>query len=416
MDFELSFLFLEALKAGLDDNKVYWDKNITSSQWLEMFKKASDQHLLPILYESVRTCHSFQKTGQEVTKVYKPIVIQSVLTQTVKTTEFLNLYQYLLSNDLQPVVVKGLICRNLYPQPDQRISNDEDILINPDDFMKYHNLLLKYGMKLTNENQNINEDYEVSYYMPNTTLCIELHKYLFPTDSQVYDQYNTFFKGAYQRAIKENVNEVMVATLEYTDHLLYLICHALKHFVHSGVGIRQVCDIVIYANTYGSKINWNKLIESCQKIKAIDFMVSVFDIGKRYLNFSDEKSLYPEYLKSKDVDSFDMLNDILSGGVYGATDDTRLHSGTITRNALENSHSNENKDLLLKYSSLFKTLFPSKDYMQREFAYLNKHSYLLPLAWFQRIYRYLKKNQDYKHSLKLADARLELLKKYKIIK
>lgn len=32
-----------------------------------------------------------------------------------------------------------------------------------------------------------------------------------------------------------------------SDHLFYLICHALKHFYHSGFGIRQVCDILLFA-------------------------------------------------------------------------------------------------------------------------------------------------------------------------
>lgn len=32
-----------------------------------------------------------------------------------------------------------------------------------------------------------------------------------------------------------------------TDHLLCLLCHAYKHFLYAGFGIRHVCDIGIFA-------------------------------------------------------------------------------------------------------------------------------------------------------------------------
>lgn len=414
MNTSLVLQFLEALKLSLNGERVEWNHEITSSQWLQLLKKASDQHLLPLIFDTVYSCHSFQETGKEALSVYKPIVIQSVLTQTIKTDQFLNLYQYLVLHKLHPIVVKGLICRNLYPNPDARVSNDEDILIEPQEFLKCHYLLLKYGMKMTDEDIDIDKSYEVSYYMPNTTLCIEVHKYLFPTDSYVYKEYNAIFKDVYEKTITEDINGIFVRTLSHTDHFIYLICHALKHFVHSGVGIRQVCDIVMFANKNGVNINWNQVVESCRKLNAFDFMIVLIDIGKQYLNFDENISNYPKLFENKNIDSLDMLNDIMSGGVYGALDDTRLHSGTVTKNYLENG-SYKNR-ALGRIISLYKTLFPRLDYMKKEYSFLNKYPFLILYAWGNRIYKYLRKSKDYKQSLKIAEQRMQLLRKYKIIK
>ena len=38
-----------------------------------------------------------------------------------------------------------------------------------------------------------------------------------------------------------------IRILAPTDHLLCLLCHAYKHFLYAGFGIRHVCDIGIFA-------------------------------------------------------------------------------------------------------------------------------------------------------------------------
>ena len=54
--------------------------------------------------------------------------------QSRKTGEFLQLYQKLAEAGLTPLVVKGLVCRSLYREPDYRASGDEDILIPAEQF------------------------------------------------------------------------------------------------------------------------------------------------------------------------------------------------------------------------------------------------------------------------------------------
>ena len=92
--------------------------------------------------------------------------------------------------------------------------------------------------------------YEVPYGKKGSLIYIELHKSLFPPESDAYGDLNRFFENVYTDAIEIKIDNTDIRTMGYTDHLFYLICHAFKHFLHSGFGIRQVCDIILFANAY----------------------------------------------------------------------------------------------------------------------------------------------------------------------
>lgn len=74
-------------------------------------------------------------------------------------------------------------------------------------------------------------------------------------------------------------------TMNHTDHMLFLICHSLKHFIHSGFGIRQICDMVMFANAYGSDIDWPYIMKKLENIHGDVFWINLAAIGERYLGF-----------------------------------------------------------------------------------------------------------------------------------
>ena len=56
---------------------------------------------------------------------------------------------------IQALVVKGIVCRNLYPKPDYRVSGDEDVLIPAEQFDVCHQALTRYGMKISDPSQDM---------------------------------------------------------------------------------------------------------------------------------------------------------------------------------------------------------------------------------------------------------------------
>lgn len=412
---ENKILFLEALKAALQDKQVQWSEDISAEQWDKLFQYASSHNIASMIYEAVYTCPAaatiLPQTIQQITNQ----VLRNVTKQYIRTSEFLRLYEYLCANGIQPIVVKGIICRNIYPKPEYRISGDEDLWIQEEQFEKCHQLLLDYGMQLSMPNIDIEHSYEVAYGKPKSQIYIEIHKHLFPPESDIYGDYNRFFETEWNQKITVEIDGKTIYTMTHTSHLFYLICHAFKHFLHSGVGIRQVCDIVMFAHTYGKEIDWDDIYEKCKEIRADVFATALFQIGQKYLGVSTEQVGMTEKWFQIEIDETDLLDDLLDAGVYGDSNSNRIHSSNITLNAmLADKRGKKQKGKILK------AVFPSRKELWAKYPYLRKYPFLLPIAWIQRIWDYYKKLKTTKGSatktIQVGNERIALLKKYKIIK
>lgn len=412
---KINGLFLMALKASLKNKTVSWEGDISAKEWEQLFTLAKEHHVLPMIYEAVFRCPAAGQTAGTVLPMCKRQMIQNVMMQTLKTEEFSKLYNHLKKAQVQPLVVKGIICRNLYPNPDYRISGDEDILTGAEYFETMHEAMLQFGMQLMEPEKDIEKEYEVSYNKQGSPIYIEAHKTLFSPESDAYGDLNKYFADVWKNKKVITINGTEYFTLGDTDHLFYLICHVFKHFLHGGFGIRQVCDIVLYANTYGKSIDWKKLLKNCREIRAEKFTAALFQIGEKYLTFDKEKAGYPKEWQQISVDETAMLEDLIAGGVYGGAQMSRKHSSNMTLQAVSaQKQGKKQKNFVLK------TIFPSARDLQGRYPYLQKKPYLLPAAWASRILRYRKEiksapDNQAAEAVKIGNQRIELLKRYEII-
>ena len=130
----ISNKMLEAFRCFLNGEKVLWEDSMSEEDWSDLFRLSQHHQILPMIYETVYTCPSFASCPPEMVQMLKGQVIRQVMTQSRKTEEFLELYSRLTEKGLTPLVVKGLVCRELYPEPDYRCSGDEDVLIPEEQF------------------------------------------------------------------------------------------------------------------------------------------------------------------------------------------------------------------------------------------------------------------------------------------
>ena len=373
-----------------------------SVDWPAVFALAGQQKLLPIVFEAVRKTPAAAENAALFAAVKQQVIAQ-VLHQTVRASEFAALYQTLRAAGLHPVVVKGQLCSRLYPLKDHRISADDDLYIPDAGFMACHEQLLANGLATDTPADELPTADEVSYTKNGSPLYIELHRHLFDSAEDAHDELNHFFA---------DLNPVEIdgfLAMPPHEHLLYLILHAYKHFVRSGIGLRQFCDIVLWAREYHAKIDWQRLYDQCASVHAVTFAAAAFRIARDYLSIDFDLSA--PWDDSIDVEP--LLHDTLCGGVYGSNDYTRLHSSTVTLNAVKASRTGEKSNVL-------STVFPKREYLERRYPYLKKRPYMLPVAWVQRIAHYASEKQSgadssASGSIKLAKERIELMKQYDIM-
>lgn len=408
-------LFLEAFKASLENKQVDWDFEIAPDEWVLLFQKAEIHQVLPLIFEAIYASPAAKAMGANFFMPYRRKMMQQVMLQIRKTEEFMNLYRYLRAKDLHPLMVKGITCRQLYPNPDYRSSSDEDMLIKPREFKEAHKAMIEYGMVTSVEDRNLKAQYEIPYVKSDAPLYIELHKSLFPPESEAYGELNDFFKDVHAKAISINVQGMDILMMEYTENLFYLICHAFKHFLHSGFGIRQVSDMMMFANAYGKYIDWTTVLQNCKEIHADKFAVALFKIGENYLGFSPEKACYGESWKAVSIDERPLLKDLLVGGIYGDSDMSRKHSSSLTLNAVQAQKSGKKVK-----TNVLKAIFPTMSSMTNKYPYLEKYPFLLPVAYGSRIVKYGKESKSMhgnkaSESIKIGNQRIELFKRYDIL-
>lgn len=390
--------FLNIAKAAISGTEI----STEAVDWPAIFTLANQQKLLPIIFEAVRQSDAAKENAALFAAV-KQQVISQVLNQVVRSAEFADLYKKLRASGLHPVLVKGVLCSCLYPLKDHRISADDDIYVQDRELLASHERLLAEGLTTDTPADELPTADEVSYLKEGSPIYIEMHRHLFDSSEDAHDELNHFF---------EDIQPIEVdgfLAMPPHEHLLYLILHAYKHFVSCGIGLRQFCDIGLWAQAYHEQIDWRRLHDQCASVHAATFAAAAFKIARGHLGI--EFGLPTPWEASIDVEP--MLHDTLCGGVYGSNDYTRLHSSTVTLNAVKASRVGEK-------SSVLSSIFPKKEYLERRYPYLKKHPYLLPVAWIQRIVHYAGEKQTSADnsaagSIKLAKERIELMKMYDII-
>ena len=397
-------LFAQALAAAIRGDRVNWDGVCGQQEWKDLFLLTQQHRVVPLILEAVYACPDFGSAEQPV---WKREAMMHSANQTTRTAVFEEIYGTLTHADLQPVVMKGIVCRRLYPNPDQRISADEDLLLPSDQFAKAVALLQEFGWRKLDPQASPDQDFEIGMLSPQG-LLLELHKMPFSPDGIAVESCNAFFDHVHENAVHDDG----LLTMCPHDHMLYLLLHGYKHLIHSGFGLRQVCDILLWAERHGSKIRWDVLWEQCDRVRCLKFAQTVFAVAQVYLGFDPQKAQMgslPENLPCQDL-----MEELVQAGIFGTATGSRIHSASITLHAVEADRMGERRSVL-------RTVFPKRADLEGRYLYLRKHPILLPVAWCSRLGQYAlevlrpRQNNSPAESLALGAKRKQLLQSLDII-
>ena len=405
-------IFLDILKSAMTQTSYESKDEIGLSLWEQVYDISQKQQLAPLIYQQIFSDKSFLTSDANFQNFWKMDTLNQAGNQARKSALFLITSDQMRQNGLTPLVVKGIIFRNLYPNPDLRTSNDEDLYIPRQQFKAMDQFLLEQGFV----REELEEDkiyQEIPYQNPRNGLYFEIHMDLFPKESGAYGHLNELFEDAFETCIEKEIQGSKVLTLDAKHHFLYLVCHSLKHFLHSGFGIRQACDMIMFARAYHKEFDWKEIREVMREYHMETFAMNVLDIGVRYLGISwEELGLHKP--TEIEIDCTPLLDDMLDGGIFGQNDMNRIHSANITLNAAESETANV-------ATGIFASLFPDAEYIRSNYPYARKHSFLLPAAYIHRILKYLLEHKDKKtdtgekSSTQIGMERVKLLEKYKIV-
>lgn len=380
---------------------------LENADWPDLHRLARIHKLGAVVCETLWGLPEFCAGNAALAAAWKRETILETTAQTQRTHRLLTVTQALERGGIPYAVVKGAVCRALYAEPDLRPSGDEDILIDAADRERCGELLRAEGLELLAAKEG---DPVTHWGDRKTGLHIELHTALMPESRAEDKLLNEYFSGQLACTVTARVQDGAVKTLCPTSHFLFLVCHALKHFIYGGFGIRTVCDVVTYAERYAREIDKECVYSRLETVRGRIFLDQLFAIGRDFLEFDLAGS---GWTLSAPPDAGEMLEDILDAGIYGQSSMSRRHSAGLVAGAAEHGSHQTNT---------LSVVFPSRKHMAGKYPVLKQAPVLLPACWVHRLGKYAvevlrtrKAGNSPLESVAMGKKRTEMMVKYGVL-
>lgn len=370
----------ELVRAQLENRKpLPVPEGITTEQLMEI---AGNNHMDYLLLGALVKVEGL--TEEEQGKI-RTRVKRSVMCTLAQIMELKQIEQRFEEEHVKNQPMKGARMKFIYPSPEMREMSDIDILIDSESMERAKKVLLEMGYCLK---QSVKHH---DIYQKPPFMVVEAHRAMY--DKTVDNNQYKYFSGFTKAVLREGMQYTYDFTTE--DFYVYMMAHMAKHFYTMGCGIRNLVDVYIYLEKYGSEMNRqyvNEELKNCGILEFTEHMKKLAYIwlkGEKGSQFYDDLFLY-----------------MLNSGIYGKDE-----------NGIWNKFSEEKmKDREVSLKELKKWYyFPPVSYMSEYYPWLEDYPYLLPVAWGIRAYRgiFLKKGVHKREMLQ--DIEQEQVRVYKNI-
>lgn len=260
------------------------------------------------------------------------------------------------------VEVKGFQVAQYYPIPPLRTMGDCDIVIPSCEIKYAEKVLLDIGVK-----KEERPGMQVHYYLNGN--LFEIHDLLIRDEEYTTHDQDVFFNSYEKFLIGDE--------LDSNFHFLFLIIHLRKHFINSGVGIRQFLDLAMVF-LHGPELNWKWIQEILDKLGLLDFARACSALMYEWFEVE-----LPIGRKTLQIGFFDEVTQyVIGNGVFGREDKRNRYN--ISRNKyIHSKYPIELTRIMLFLSSIF----PEYQSLchKEEYQYLENKPYFLPIAWGHRL-------------------------------
>ena len=275
------------------------------------------------------------------------------------------------NTDIAHIVVKGFSVAEYYPIPALRTMGDCDIIVHRKEMPAAMNVMRSLGY------QGIDNDKADSWECVKNRITFEIHDRLVSSVD--------FLKPEQERFFNEYDTYVVDGILNWNFHFLFLIIHLRKHFMNSGVGIRQFMDLAVLVKNC-HELDWTWIEERLIELELLRFTESCFYLLTQW--FGVEPPIHCDYVNMEHGFYEKITEKILQNGVFGAGDTQNI--GNYERNVLINS---EGWMVFRRIIYLLRNIFPPYSYMRTYPGcnYVDGRPYLIIVAWLHRFYYYSKR-------------------------
>lgn len=336
--------------------------------WQAFFELAKKQEVYSMVAQSVDFKYLPPDIAGNLNDYSKSELVRLIAMQN----ELKAIESELEEKGIKYMLLKGAVIRNYYPKQSMRQMSDIDIMYDADKKDSLIGIMENRGYKKISFGGNSDDFTKPPYY------TFEFHRELFKSEYGFCPDFSFVWDNA--RQVQNSFEYQMSAEDLYLHH----IAHMYKHCMLGGFGIRFLIDTYLIVSK--EQKNWNR--DYINK-KLAGFSLLDFEEQVRRIAFA---VMDGAALNEKDAEFF---NEKVGFGIYG--------NQRVGIELMYNEFKDKKGSTSVFSFALYR-LFPSMEFMKREYPVLNKKPYLL---WFYYILRLLSKSSG---ALKKAKRELKTVK------
>ncbi len=333
------------------------DESIPSdTDWSAVLKEAELQAVVGIVTAALpKECPS------EIRAKWQKTEYQRIAQQIRYWNAQDQLDQLLTEHEIPYVILKGAASAMYYPSPSRRTMGDIDFLVPPEYFDMTEQLLIGNGYLPNHKPTDRHVGFSKNH------VYFELHHRFSYPDLHLEDS----VLSGLSHAERNDVDGHHFYTLPVAENGLVLLAHLWAH-LHSGVGMRQVIDWMMFVHAHLNDDLWNKTFSKLARdhgleklaITAAQMCHKFFGLPCSYSWFTDPDETVCD----------DLFSQILRSGNFGRKTKTDL-AASKALGALSGIH---------RYG-LFRQLQKRGEINWKTY---HKHPWLRPFAWLYQLFRY----------------------------
>lgn len=370
-------LLLQVISAALFNQKA---PDVAADQLMPLVEESKAQAVYPLAF-SVLDSQLQEKLSPEQYADCNEEFFRYAIAGTQNFSEHGELHELMTANDMPYVAMKGLASAMYYPEPNLRSMGDVDFLVAKENVSQAGKLLENIGFAVDHGEED--DGIHIAYTRPPMSIWELHHSANGIPNNDVGELIQTEMDKAISTAETVEVDGSTCCLPDKLHHGLIMLLHTASHLTSEGVGLRHLCDWVVFVSAL-SDAEFREIFE--KKLKRFGlwrFAQALTLLGIRYLG-APNRVWALEAIESHKLDDSTLeglMNDILSGGNFGAKDMNRYREikyisdrceGTVVKNGI------------LRQG--FKTMNAK---VRRDYKTLGKYKALLPVGYIAEGGKYL---------------------------
>ena len=249
---------LEILRSAL------WGTPVTVlngfDDWNGLFAAAKKQSVLGLVANVVLNDSSVSSLiPNDMKAKIKAFTMTNVATHNLVNNTLLKVVDVLEQAGIPFVLLKGQAMARNYPLPELRACGDIDMYVGQENYLRACELLS--GIATWKEEGDPSENKEKHFDVKIGEVIVEVHRF---TDIIPSERYNKIYQAYSDEGLSVNTRNVNFAgTIVQTPaddfNAFYVFNHIWHHFMNGGVGLRQMCDWMLFLHARKDDIDREKL-------------------------------------------------------------------------------------------------------------------------------------------------------------